>query len=548
MVVLRRDDEARAAGDTRRAVIRGWAVNNDGGSGAGFTAPSAAGQEAVIRAAMARAGVAPADVAYIETHGTGTALGDPIEFEALRRVFRDTSDTCFLGSVKPNIGHADAAAGIAGLIKAALVVERGTIPATLHFRRPNASIGLESSPFEISGRTRDWPRRGRRLAGVSAFGLGGNNTHVILEQAEPSPAAEAVRGEQIVVLSARTPGELLEQRTQLAGWVRDRPALSPADLADVGFTLAVGRPQFQYRWAGAIGDPDDLVIRLCAESDPFEPTQRWTVGLSGTPAQLADLGRRLIEEEPLFLPAFRRLAEVSDPGALSRRHLGALSAVCVVQLLHDLGLRFARVESPAWAESVVDWLLAGAELGTLPAALAGVTEDDGGDGRGRSAHVVIDQDFTLPSCLAGVWARGATLAWERYFAHEHRRRVPLPTYPFARRRLWLARESRPAGAETEKSPDVTHDGDSVAARVEAVWCGALGLPRIEHDAHFVDDLDGDSVLAVDIGAELSENFHLDLPVDLPFVAPTVSETARFIRRELTKSRAGPSGRTPSATT
>lgn len=535
LVVLRRDDEARDAGDTRRAVIRGWAVNNDGGSGVGFTAPSAAGQQAVITAAMARAGVDPEDVAYVETHGTGTALGDPIEFEALRRVFAHTTETCVLGAVKPNIGHTDTAAGVAGLIKAALVVERGTIPATLHFRRPNPAIDLEGSRFEISGRTRDWQRPGRRLAGVSAFGLGGNNTHVVLERAEPTPVSKPLRDTHVVVLSARSEGELLEQRTQLARWVRGRSALCSSDLADVGFTLAEGRPAFQYRWATAVSDADSLVVGLCEDSTPPDPTQRWTAALSGTPGQLADLGRRLMKEEPLFRPVVQRLGGEVDLEGLTEAQLAALCGVCVVQVLQDLGLRFARVDSPAWADPVVDWFLAGGHPSTLPAALAGVTER-AEQGRGTAAHVLVDQDFALPAAVAAAWARGATVEWSRYFGGERRHRVPLPTYPFARRRAWLTRRTASTVPETEATV-APMPLDDVAARVEQVWREALGLASIDHGAHFVNDLAGDSVFALDIGAELSETFHLDLPVDLPFVAPTVAETADYIRREAARAGA-----------
>ena len=165
-MVLRRDEDARADGDNRRAVIRGWAVNNDGGVRAGFAAPNVDGQEAVIRTALARAAVTGGQVGYVETHGTGTTIGDMVEFEALRRVFAGDGQparSVTLGAAKANIGHADAASGVAGLIKATLAVESGLLPGTAHFAAPNPELDMDSTPFVMTAETRP----GRRTVRAS---------------------------------------------------------------------------------------------------------------------------------------------------------------------------------------------------------------------------------------------------------------------------------------------------------------------------------------------------------------------------------------------
>ena len=206
-VVLKREAEALADGDTIYAVIRGVGVNNDGGDKASFTAPSVRGQAAVIAQALASAGVDAASIGYVEAHGTATPLGDPIEVTALTRAFRQQTAAiqfCWLGSVKGNLGHLNAASGVAGLIKASLVLHHGQIPATAHYRTPNPEIDFATSPFKLADRLIEWPRGEQpRRAGVSLFGVGGTNAHVILEEA-PLPAVTAPgRRMNLLPLSAR---------------------------------------------------------------------------------------------------------------------------------------------------------------------------------------------------------------------------------------------------------------------------------------------------------------------------------------------------------
>ncbi len=211
LVVLKRLEEAVAGGDPIHAVILGTAINNDGGARVGYTAPGVEGRAAVVAMAQAVAGVHPETVGFIEGHGTATALGDPIEVAALRQVFEPTMSSggrksfCALGSVKANVGHLDAAAGVTSLIKAVLALEHGLIPSTPHFQTPNPKLGLPDSPFFVNAESLPWPPGEEpRRAGVSSFGMGGTNAHVVLEEAPPVLPGDPSGAAQILVLSAAT--------------------------------------------------------------------------------------------------------------------------------------------------------------------------------------------------------------------------------------------------------------------------------------------------------------------------------------------------------
>ncbi|MBX9399676.1 amino acid adenylation domain-containing protein [Lysobacter sp. BMK333-48F3] len=251
-VVLKPLAQALADGDCVHAVIIGSAVNNDGHDKTGFTAPSVEGQAAVVREALAVAGVEAETIGYVEAHGTGTALGDPIEFAALRSAFGDADAAyCALGALKANIGHLDAAAGIAGLVKAALAVSRGELPPNPHLRRLNPHIDAAGSPFRFPLAREPWPlRQGVRRAGVSSFGIGGTNAHVVLES-PPAPApAVAPQWAQPLLLSARTPTAL----ASLSQAMRRRLADAGAAYAAIAHTTRAGRKAFRYRSALAAVD------------------------------------------------------------------------------------------------------------------------------------------------------------------------------------------------------------------------------------------------------------------------------------------------------
>lgn len=541
IVVLRRDADARAHRDHRRAVIRGWAINNDGGSRAGFTVPNIDGQETVIRAALARAGIAPDQVGYVEAHGTGTAIGDVVEFEALRRVFGTVArpaGTCLLGSVKTNIGHTDAAAGVAGLIKATMAVERGLVPGTVHFRTPNPEFDLPSTPFVITAETRHWTGDRPRIAGVSSFGLGGSNAHVVVESVPATAAATAAtRPRQVLALSARTSDELARLRERLADRLATMEPDDAGALADVAYTLAVGRARFTHRWAAVAADRTEAVALLRAPGDPARSTARWSLSVHGTPAELAGLARRLVAAEPLVRKAIAELGEDPDLSGLAGPRAGALAILGIAGALRRVGMSLSRVDAPRWARPAARWLAGGADPDSLQTALESCTDDDdAGSAQEGTGWIVVDPAFDLAEVVAAAWRGGVAVDWPSYYHDEARSRVPLPTYPFTRRRFWLDRpEVEQATDEDTARPSRAKSADRtrLVAYVEEVWRSVLELDHIEHDAHFVDDLAGDSLYAVEIGARLNEDLGLDLPIDLPFIAPTIAATATFVEQAAT---------------
>jgi amino acid adenylation domain-containing protein len=324
IVVLKRLGDALRDGDTIHAVIRGSAINNDGSSKVGYTAPRVEGQAQVIRDAQVRAGVTADQISYVEAHGTGTELGDPIEVAALTRAFRATTGRrqyCALGSLKASTGHLDAAAGVAGLIKAVLAVERGMIPPSLHFEEPNPKIDFPGSPFFVNDRLAEWRSDGPRRAGVSSFGIGGTNAHVVLEEAPPVPEGSPSRPAHLLVLSARTAGALDAACANLSLHLARHLESGPdQDLADVEHTLQAGRRLFPYRRAVVCRDTAEAVEALSGRRPDLavslhrEQRDRPLVFLfTGHGSQYVDMGRELYENEPAYREAIDRCAELLLP-------------------------------------------------------------------------------------------------------------------------------------------------------------------------------------------------------------------------------------------
>src|SRR5687767_12942018 len=258
VVVLKRLSDALADGDQIHAVIKGSAINNDGSTKVGYTAPSVDGQSEVIAMAQSIASVEPESISYVETHGTATSLGDPVEVAALTQVFRAATkrkNFCAIGSVKSNIGHLDTAAGVAGLIKTVMALKNGTIPPSLHYQRPNPQIDFASSPFYVNNKLSEWKRNGGpRRAGISSFGIGGTNAHVVLEEAPTQGDSGPSRPSQLLVISARSSTALEAATTNLSDYFRQNANVS---LADVAYTLHVGRKAFTHRRIAVCHDAND---------------------------------------------------------------------------------------------------------------------------------------------------------------------------------------------------------------------------------------------------------------------------------------------------
>lgn len=283
VVVLRRLADALADGDPIRAVIKATAVNNDGASKAGYLAPSVSGQAEAIVEAIGLAGLSGEDIQYVECHGTGTYLGDPIEIEALTEAYRTTTQKvgfCRVGSVKTNIGHLDTAAGVVGLIKAVLALEHREIPPTLGFEKPNPAINFAASPFVVADRLQPWPETaGPRRAAVNSLGVGGTNAHAIIEEAPAPPAAVPASGEpRVLVLSAKNRKSLDAASRRLAAHLE---AHSEISLADVAHTLFTGRTHFEHRRVLAADGREDAIRVLAAGESSRAATASLQPAVSG---------------------------------------------------------------------------------------------------------------------------------------------------------------------------------------------------------------------------------------------------------------------------
>lgn len=324
VIVIKRLEDAIRDGDHIRAVIRGSAINQDGASG-GLTVPNGVAQQRVISDALKRANLEPRDVGYLEAHGTGTSLGDPIEAQAAGAVLgagREPDAPLLIGSAKTNIGHLEAAAGIAGVIKVILSLEHATLPKHLHFENPSPHIPWDRLAVEVVKETTPWERNGKpRIAGVSSFGFAGTNAHVILEEAPeqvwPAPVEQPATGRfSILPLSARTPAALVKLADQYRSWWSAHPE---ATLADVCFTAGVGRAHLEHRAALVVNSKDSALELLGALADDRPapglvrgesheaPKTAWL--FTGQGSQYPGMARELFDTEPVFAETLTRCAE-----------------------------------------------------------------------------------------------------------------------------------------------------------------------------------------------------------------------------------------------
>ncbi|SDW03763.1 Acyl transferase domain-containing protein [Marininema mesophilum] len=547
IVVLKRLEDALEDGDTIHAIIKGSAANNDGERKVGYTAPSVEGQAEVIRAAHGFAEIEPESISYIETHGTATALGDTIEFEAIKRAFSDTKRKAFcgIGSVKSNVGHLDTAAGVTGLIKTILSLKHKQLPPSLHFNNLNPKIDFVDSPVYLNRELSEWRTEGiyPRRAGVSAFGFGGTNVHVVLEECPKLTSELPSTDRHLLVLSARSEYALAQMAENLATHCEQHPEISLADLA---YTLQIGRREFPVRRSLVVKDTADAIRQLRQSSlpTPIHTEKRPVVyllpdnakeavklalaladGDGQFPRELEEVLERASSQMGFNLteailsqswPAATEEAIVVAIGVALSTFLHkilpaaslvgfgvaelAAAAVAGVFELED-ALTLATTRQQATLERHVkkisynppkirflsnvtgDWITAKLAMDPLYWAKVAVAPPAHEVGM-EEVHKLLNNNHLclhmlelpakiesewaseklipltadLSSILGCCWEKGAVVKWEALYEGERRLRIPLPTYPFEKRRYWLEPKAQDAIKQhanvLEKRPDI----------------------------------------------------------------------------------------------
>jgi acyl transferase domain-containing protein/acyl carrier protein len=421
ILVLKRLSDAVASHDRIIALIRGTAMNHDGRS-SGLTVPNGTSQQAVIRAALDNAGVGSEDVSYVEAHGTGTPLGDPVELRAIGATVaskRSKQNPLFVGSAKTNIGHLEAAAGVAGVMKVALALQNREIPAHLHLQSPNPHVQWEELSVEIPTSTRTWDPVGKsRIAGVSSFGFSGTNAHVVLEQAplQENRIPAIYRSEHILLLSARTPAALATMVERYRDFLAENPGLA---LHDLCYTANVRRSHHEHRAAFITGSLNDLAVHLAS----FAPKP----ATAAEEFALVFPGRITIEDvpdEPVFQEMRSRCDRAGAPA-----HFTTLMAHAA--LWKSWGVRPGMIVAKGPAASAAGWFsgvlsFQDSLAGTVPSGLA--SSADG--------LPVLEIGAAKPlDALAGLYTSGIAVDWSRVYPSGNL--IPLPAYPWQHRRFWI---------------------------------------------------------------------------------------------------------------
>lgn len=393
VVTLKRLEDALEDGDHIHAVIKGTAINNDGSLKIGYTAPSVEGQMEAVFEGQEVAGISPETIGYIETHGTGTVLGDPIEFNALNEVFRNSTDKkgfCALGSIKANIGHLDSAAGAAGVIKAALAIENKIIPPCVNYNKPNPKIDLENSPFYVPKEAKQWDTEGTpRRAGVSSFGIGGTNAHAILEE---SPTVESTSTNEewhMLTLSAKSENALENMKNNMTEYFKNN---EEANIADVAYTLQNGRKEFDYRKTVIYKSVEDAVQIMekshherIVTGDGDVDSKKIVFMFPGQGSQYIDMGLELYEKEEVFREAVDTCATILEP------HLG----VDIREILYPKG------DKESASEQIKQTYLAQPTIFTIEYAMAKTLISYGISPSSLVGHSIGEY---VAACLSGVFS------------------------------------------------------------------------------------------------------------------------------------------------
>ncbi|TAE74610.1 MAG: amino acid adenylation domain-containing protein [Verrucomicrobia bacterium] len=568
LVLLKRLSEAISDRDPILAVIKGWAVNNDGADKVGFAAPGLKAQAEVISLAHAAAGIHPSRVSYVEAHGTGTPLGDPIEVAALTRAFREggssTIGHCALGTAKTHIGHLDCAAGVTGLIKTIQQLRHEKIPALLHFNKGNPNIDFANSPFVPVAKNRDWPRTEQtRIAGVSAFGVGGTNAHIVVEEAPAPLITDPGRAHQLLVLSAKSSTALERMSARLADHLERQMTLSDPcrdSLADIAFTLATGRKPFACRRAFLATHHAEAIAKLREPTDGevSKKSPRFAFWFSGSDPQSKPLRHESLLSEPAYRNAIDEFSDQLPERLNGAPHHHPLHAFAGDYALAKLWLSWgltpslflgqglgqeladavdgkitletfiARVATEPHASKSLrtdasNALLDDPDLVILRIGSGTIPHNPDHQNRASERSCIIhgspsgDQPLSELLAAAGaLWRAGISIDWKACFGNAQRARVRLPTYPFDRQSYWIDRSQdstlppakpEPFGQATPLAPNRPL---RVADALRALVLELSGTIVEDDDASFA-ELGFDSLFFTQVVSAIHSRFGVQVP-------------------------------------
>ncbi|MDQ0243085.1 acyl transferase domain-containing protein/thioesterase domain-containing protein [Bacillus fengqiuensis] len=607
IILLKPLEKALEDRDTIHTIIKSTAINNDGRLKIGFTAPSPSGQAKAIREAIELAGIAPEDIEYIETHGTGTSLGDPIEIKALTDAFStDKKQFCAIGSVKPNIGHLDAAAGIANVIKTTMVLKENIIPRSIHYETPNKKIDFENSPFYVN---QSLQRRSEEspitYAGVSSLGMGGTNAHAILQKG-PQTITEPQSGPYLLVLSGKTEDKVNQLIEQLHQHIETHPEHA---LSDIAYTLAVGRKEFDTRtylifqgkgevlngFTNKFGERMNKVSEADLKPYAFSisaTATRWYYRqlyneLSAYRCKVNEL-IQLVETTTGLKTLKMNLLESVQEDFNSSREDVLVRFICLhafVKLLMDLGIRptkiycndpisdyiAASVAEVCDTDTVIDIFVNKLydigygktvipKLPRMEVIASGgrkiqeVISDPHNDwmqewnvsaSRGVSENR-LDKEVTMISvpfvdktnspavgfldCIGTAWTFGTTVDWSLLYQHQAVGRIPLPTYPFDKKRFWIDFDSNEGKEKLQPSGDIqTENKHSIEEQMTDIWKKCLDIEDIHPDDDFFLNLDGDSLTSIEIISDIKSQLNVNVSLEDFMVHSTLNRLIEHTR-------------------
>lgn len=560
IVVLKRLKDAIEQKDTIYAVIKGGAINNDGSSKMSFTAPSVQGQSAVIEKAIKNAGISPATITYIESHGTGTSLGDPIEWAALHKVyekFSDKQEFCTIGALKTNIGHTDSAAGVLGVIKTALVLKNKMIPATLNFETLNPEIASFNKLFRVSNQLHYWENKNDiRRAAVSSFGIGGTNAHVILEEYnEPTPIDIQARRAYLLPISAKNRESLFSMATKM----KERIVSSnPSNLRDYAFTAQQGRAEFKERgYFLALESCNKTVNIITSYLHDAVHQDNPTLNFIFSELEKVFTGQfnRLYFQHKDFRNAFDDCANL----ILEKYSLDIKIAVVEGSTHHEIDGELLRMISFSVQYALSKLLMAykiipnnlifyGFGLSLTNTLSGKLSLDDAisslpneisvsnpklvnfdsssinislGNGINKTESSILNFSSNDNECseisflrlLGDLWSRSVTLEWEKLNVNDvHSRKTPIPTYPFLKKHYEIAKNQ--AKNNTENKINNCDKGASLESILKELWANVLGISvsEISNESNFL-NLGGDSLTFIDLLNNIKKSLFIEFSLE-----------------------------------